>query len=222
MRLHRFYTTEKLTDSMLYLEASHIHQWRNVFRYEAGQELILFGDGFEHTYKIESIDKKSAKLKKISSMPSREWPKKVVLAVALIKKDNFELLLEKCTEIGVTEFQPIITDRSLQKIYNTDRLNKILIEATEQSGWGGVPTLRPIINFKNLLETEDCVVFNMNGEKFTPKNIEGKTLCIGPEGGWSDDELELIEQKNTQTASLQTGVLRAETAAIVIVGLATL
>ncbi len=224
MRLHRFYTTEVLTPTLTYTNVLHLHQWRNVFRYEVGDSVILFGDSFEHTYEIESIDKKSALLKEVSISPSKTQEKKFGLALALIKKDNFELVLEKCTELGVTDFYPFVSERSLHKMYSTERLEKILVEATEQSGWGSVPTLHTVQTFEELLSGNKCTVFDMSGEKISTDSFksEEEIVCIGPEGGYSENELALAKTKKATILSLPTGVLRAETAAIAVTSITLL
>jgi 16S rRNA (uracil1498-N3)-methyltransferase len=221
MRLHRFYTTETLTSELSYTNAEHLHQWRHVFRYQAGDNIILFGDGFEHTYRILSIDKKTSALQQTSVIPSKTQEREVSLALALIKKDNFELVLEKCAELGVTDFYPFISERSLHKMYSTERLEKILIEATEQSGWGKVPTLHEVTTFENLLQGTECVVFHTSGEsRHIPSSVG--IICIGPEGGFTSEEVLQAKEHNSVVANLPGAVLRAETAAIAICSLALL
>ena len=213
MRLHRFYTSRALPQLLTYTDKDHIHQWKNVFRYSAGDSLILFGDGFEHVYKIESMDKKAATLREDSRSPSIMQEKELTVALALIKRDNFELVLQKCTEIGVTNFIPLITDRSLQKMFSVDRLEKILTEATEQSGWGSVPKISDPIRF-NAIEMKDATVLDQDGAREVPKT--SNVLLVGPEGGWSEKERVEMVNKKYSVWSLKTGVLRAETAAIAI------
>ncbi len=216
MRLHRFYTTEKLSANISYTNSEHLHQWRNVFRYSAGDSIILFGDDFEHEYIIESLDKKQASLKEISKKSSTLQDRELTLALAIIKKENFELVLEKCTEIGVTKFMPIVSERSIQKVFNTDRLKKILIEATEQSGWGRVPELLEVSQLTEILSPK-IIVLDQTGQSVLPSQVE--TILIGPEGGWSESELAQFKSAGSKLWSLKTGVLRAETAAILASGI---
>jgi 16S rRNA (uracil1498-N3)-methyltransferase len=217
MRLHRFYTTEELTADIRYTDGDHLHQWRNVFRYTAGDRVILFGDGFEHEYRILSIDKKIATLRQTNTRKSKLQEKNIVLALALIKRENFELALSKCTEIGVTEFIPIITRRSLQRGYNVARLKKLLVEATEQSGWGSVPKIHDVTLLEELA-TQNITMLDMSGVPLDRVDTDTTILCIGPEGGWDDTEL-LFGQENGKVVSLNTGILRAETGAIVVSGI---
>jgi 16S rRNA (uracil1498-N3)-methyltransferase len=219
MRLHRFYSTETLTHTLSYTNTEHLHQWRNGFRYTVGDSVILFGDDFEHTYTIEQIDKKVAHLRETDQVPSRLHTKPCALGLALIKKDNFELVLEKCTELGVTDFYPFTSERSLQKMYGLERLEKILIEASEQSGWGRVPILHSVQSFEALVSEQSCIVYHMSGEQATTARLSSAVYCIGPEGGYSESEIEIARKHTAAITSLAGGVLRAETAAIAIASL---
>lgn len=226
MRLHRFYTTQKLTSPLIYTDISHIHQWKNVFRYELGADVILFGDGYEHTYKVESITKKEAVLTEIDKVRSKIQSKEITLGLAIIKRDNFELVLQKCTELGVTTFIPVITDRSLQKMFGLERLDKILIEATEQSGWGKVPKLEKVYTLKATLENYPCIMFDLAGTKINLIEIKNladfKAVLIGPEGGFTESELQLATDQKATILSLGVSTLRAETASIVVSGIVAL
>lgn len=224
MRLHRFYTDRDLPKNLIYTQENHIHQWYHVFRYVAGDTLILFGDGYEHTYEIVSLSKKTAELREVNTQPSKMQPAQHYLALALIKKDNFELALQKCTEIGVTNFMPIISERSEQQMYSKDRLLKILIEATEQSGWGRVPTLTDPITFDTLLlQNERKILFHTSGIPYIYTKKDGASIVIiGPEGGWTDTELETAHRSGVEVYNLPLGILRAETAAIVCSALISL
>jgi 16S rRNA (uracil1498-N3)-methyltransferase len=221
MRLHRFYTTEQLTESLVYTSQEHLHQWRNVFRYTEGDRVILFGDGFEYVYEIKELNKKAAHLEEISKKESLQRTNHLTLAIALIKKDNFELILEKCTELGVDTFIPLVTDRSLQKMYGAERLQKILIEATEQSGWGTVPRLEQAIPLRKILESpvESILFFDVEGTqdiKDVSINKENKIVVIGPEGGFTEEEIKQVKESGIHTISVGKNTLRAETAAISI------
>jgi 16S rRNA (uracil1498-N3)-methyltransferase len=137
MRLHRFYIEQKVGEEKVITltDSSLIHQILNVFRLRSGSEIIIFdGSGFEYVSQIISISKKELKLEIISSSTRAEETKKVSLYLALIKKGNFELAVEKATELGVTDIHPIISERSEKKGINMERLQKIVKEASEQSG----------------------------------------------------------------------------------------
>ena len=226
MRVHRFYTTTKLEKNITVTDVGFIHQWKNVFRYTAGNSIVLFGSGIECEYKITSIDKKSVELELICQTPSLERNKEITLAISLIKKDNLELVLQKCTELGVTDFILLQTDRSEKKGFNRERLEKILVEATEQSGWGSVPTLSDIKKLNELCANDgtNIIVLDDSGIQIKTANInEAKSIiCIGPEGGFTDGELQEARTSGAQILSFGHNTLRAETAAISIASISSL
>jgi 16S rRNA (uracil1498-N3)-methyltransferase len=220
MRLHRFYITETLrSDEVIRLaDPRLLHQWRTVFRFRAGQEITLFnGNGFEFHAVIEAVHKEGAEVKvgekKLAYIPER----KLTLCLALIKKDLFELVCEKATELGVSSIIPIITERSLEKNLNMDRLQKIVIEAAEQCGRVDVPAIGETQNLAGALASADgeVVVADMGGVSVEGVSSASSFLFIGPEGGWGEKDQELFAASNIKKVSLSETVLRAETAAIV-------
>jgi len=225
MRIHRFYTTSSidttgkyvLTDEML------LHQLIHVFRYKTGQEVILFdGSGFEYKAKITDRNKKSITFsieeKKEGLVQTKNLKSEVIFCFSLIKKDNIEHILQKGTELGVTEFYPLISERSEKKDFNEERGVKIITEAVEQSGWSILPVLHKIQDLESVIKkTQDSqqIVFSTVTQEKN-KEFDGRkfALFVGPEGGWSDTELELFNQYKIEPHSLGEQVLRAETAAI--------
>ena len=225
MRLHRFYTTTTLDKNITVTDSAFIHQWKNVFRYGAGDSLVLFGGGCECEYKIMNMDKKSVELELISQKESLKRTSHLTLAISLIKKDNLELVLQKCTELGVGGFVLVQTDRSEKKGFNRGRLEKILIEATEQSGWGSVPTLSDVMKFSEVLsEYPGAVVLDGEAERAFLKEALSKNtvVCIGPEGGFSDAEVGVARASGARLLSLGSNTLRAETAAMAAASVALL
>jgi 16S rRNA (uracil1498-N3)-methyltransferase len=234
MRLHRFFITEQLKnrDRVTILDRDVLHQWKNVFRLKAGDRVILLDNsGSEYVAEFELLSKEKAELAHLEVQPPRNGPQKEVwLFAALIKKDNFEWILEKGTELGVSHFVPIISQRSEKKNLNVERAQKILKEASEQSGRTIMPELHEIVELKELLtesmrtqlgiENLDLVAFHTDGITFTDENeiisMNRIGVLIGPEGGWTDRELELFKHSDIPVYCLGTQVLRAETAAIAI------
>lgn len=253
MRLHRFYIDQKIGEAgeITLTDSDFIHQLVNVFRFQKGDKVILFdGSGFEFEAEIILISKKSARLhsgeeinfKILNVTPKgleQNNNKKVSLYLALIKKGNFELATEKCTEVGVSEIHPIISERSEKKDLNLERLNKIVKEASEQSGRVTLPKVFEITDLgiaisQAIAEGKECVTFHTvpfgptqtNSLHLTQTNhsesclnrSEGEVAAfVGPEGGWSDAEIILFKQNNFKILSLGTNILRAETAAMVAV-----
>lgn len=224
MRFHRFYTLQPLGEEVVIHDVSLVSQLGKVFRYTIGDFVILFnGDGNDYTYSIRDITKKSCVLTRRKSTPSYIPSQKITLCLSVIKKDNFELVVQKATELGVTSIIPIISSRSEKKNLVLDRLTKIAIESAEQCGRGDIPSISKVMNLKDALQntSEDafCISFDSGGRPFKAIRHELANkeviLFIGPEGGWGDQDLTLMRNHHVEQCSLGNTVLRAETAAIV-------
>lgn len=227
MRLHRFYTTEGLQKgaSITLSHAGLVHQLRSVFRFQSGDSVILFnGDGYDYVSEIVSIGKSEVVLH-VTRQGENTWKPitKLTLAVSMIKKDNFEWIVQKATELGVSGIIPLIAERSEKKGWNKERAEKILIEACEQSGRSDVPALGEFTTLSEFLDGEKrkVVVFHTDGETFEPKEKTGESIValIGPEGGWSEKEIALFHNIGCSIVKLPTPILRAETAAIAVTAL---
>lgn len=223
MRIHRFYIGTPISAKKFDIaDRDLVHQWRSVFRYNVGSQVIVFdGSGTDYMCLITLLTNASASLEVVEELDGGEKPKrKLTLCLALIKKDNFELVVEKATELGVSEIIPVLCERSEKKNLNIERLRKIVVEASEQSGRGDVPTVREIVDLPELLQEG-----NLSGKKIA-LHLEGDyihdaidteeeaVIFVGPEGGWSEGEIQLFKTFDIPTVSLGSQVLRAETAAI--------
>jgi len=249
MRLHRFYIEQKVGDNkeITLSDPELNHQLSSVFRFKIGNQVMVFdGSGFEYTAEIISLNKKEIILKILSRTNKTTQNKNVSLYLSLIKKGNFELATEKCTEVGVTEIHPIISERSEKKDLNIERLNKIVKEASEQSGRVTLPKVFEITDLETAISQavakgKRCLTFHTTPFELTQTNSlhltqtcldarranrsesclnkseEEVIVFIGPEGGWTEKEIELFKQNNFQIYSLGQNILRAETAAIVAV-----
>jgi 16S rRNA (uracil1498-N3)-methyltransferase len=230
MRLHRFYVEQPLGEEVVINDVSLIKQWSKVFRYTETDFVTLFnGDGNDITYSIQDINSKESKLLRTKLSPSYIPTKNITLYLSLIKKDNFELVVQKATELGVTKIVPIISERSEKKNLNEDRLHKITIEASEQCGRGDIPVIHQIIKLSdaiNLKRENECVLLMQMGgisindvickETYTSNDI---SVFIGPEGGWSEQEETIFRDNGAIAISLGKTVLRAETAAIAAISI---
>ena len=166
--------------------------------------------------------------------PSRFMPEQEVwLYASIVKKDNFEWIAEKATELGVSHIVPVMSERSEKKSLNLERLEKIVIEASEQSGRGDVPMIHPIVSLGEAIDQakisftsgphevleqpREVIAFHTEGEFFQRSGFGGVksvAVFIGPEGGWSEREVELFHIENIPVKCLGKQVLRAETAAV--------
>lgn len=229
MRLHRFYVSQPLGEVVVLEDVSLLKQWIKVFRYESGIFVILFnGNGKEYKYLLEAISNTKSTLALEETYDSFIPSKKITLYLSLIKKDNFELVVQKATELGVTKIVPIISSRSEKKNLNEERLHKISTEASEQCGRGDILTISKIISLKEALnELKDpttAYILQMNSNPLFEeiRKKENLSFFIGPEGGWSPEEEKLFTEHKIESISLGKTILRAETAAIAVSSLFSL
>jgi len=229
MRIHRFYlkkTPEETegTPDLTILDQDLIHQWRSVLRFTPGDAAELFTQqGVVYSVKLIELTKKISTWK-ITQITKKDITEpSVSLHMSVIKKDNFELVTQKVTEIGVAEIVPVLSSRTQHKILNYDRLSKIVIEATEQSGGVKPPNIEEVLTLEEALKraqkrNQNIVVCEFEGvalENFEKKNDVHTALFIGPEGGWSEYDQAIFEKFPVTKVSLGEKVLRAETAAII-------
>lgn len=210
-----------------------LNQWGKVFRLKAGDpkpnknqfdgasKIIIFdGTGFEYETEFELLTKKEAILKVGEKKTVAEPKIALHIFQSIIKKDNFELIVQKCTEIGAASFHPIISERSEKKDLNIERLQKIAKEASEQSGKGRVPEIFVPAELAVAIEDFDGTLFTLDfsDKPLSATKISGNKIgvLIGPEGGWTEKEREFFKEKKIEAISLGEPVLRAETAAIAI------
>jgi 16S rRNA (uracil1498-N3)-methyltransferase len=161
-------------------------------------------------------------------MKNKNMPKQeIFLCLALLKKDNFELAVQKAVELGISHIVPLLCERSEKKNMRADRLERIIIEAVEQSGRGDVPTLSEIITLADALESDalpkEKIVLHPDGEyvgdALSKIHSQALAVFIGPEGGFSDAEIKEFALHSIPTVSLGPQILRAETAAVAIASL---
>ncbi|MDO8604054.1 MAG: RsmE family RNA methyltransferase [bacterium] len=234
MKLHRFFVDDKdfpkkelppegaefnLVDKGL------LNQWRNVLRMEACDKAVLFdGKGDEALCEFVSLSKSLATLKVLEKKHIPSSLREVTLYLALIKKDNFEMVLEKATELGASRIVPVQADRSEKKGVNYERAQKIVREASEQSGRTTVPEILEIIKTEDIPH-KNFIVFDPRGETsareyFTKHTVSPVSLFIGPEGGFTDEEIAFLHSHKIPIVTTGPQILRAETAAIVALTLA--
>lgn len=225
MRLHRFYITDPLEGkSVVVTNRDLIHQWRKVFRYNVGSQVIVFnGSGTECHCAIMKMSPSEAELSVLATKEIAAPTKNIWLCLSLIKKDNFELVVQKAVELGVSHVVPIVAERSEKKNIHTERLNKIIVEATEQSGRGGLLTVHDVTTLEHLFEKgilpQEKIFFHPEYpeiQKYLSSDTGQYSVAyfVGPEGGWSEKEIEVFKKYNMSGFSLGSRILRAETAAI--------
>ncbi|MBP6866415.1 MAG: 16S rRNA (uracil(1498)-N(3))-methyltransferase [Candidatus Pacebacteria bacterium] len=222
MKIHRFIGDFNLTGKEVDItDPENIKQIKAVLRMEVGDELILSdGIGAEARVKIIEISKSKMVCEVLETKKTEESDKTVSLYLAILKKENFELAVQKAVECGVAQIIPVITERTVKVGLNMERLEKIIKEASEQSGRSILPKLFETMNFVEALEhgkeNQEKVIFHLVDTEYLPeKNASSVSIFVGPEGGFNESEVNLAKESGYTVASLGTLTLRGETAAIV-------
>ena len=199
-----------------------VGQIRNVLKLKAGEQVLLCDEGMNEVLaEVTEIVHKVIKVKVIKEQRNENEPlRKVMLYCAILKRENFELVVQKATEIGVAEIVPVITRRTVKLALKQERLEKIIKEAAEQSGRGVVPKLHEPIEFEKAVEQvkdKQNILFDSSGSIPTSSSQLPASIAIwiGPEGGFDETEIAAAKTAGFHIATLGKLTLRAETAAIV-------
>jgi 16S rRNA (uracil1498-N3)-methyltransferase len=216
MKVHRFYHPQELTKQFTTTDESLIKQLVGVLRIQSGEHIRLFNEYTEKEYEVIIASKKLVTGDFVQDHPLLLPRKQITLAVAITKKDTFELIAQKATELGISTLVPIISERTIKKDISTERIQKIIVEATEQSGRNTVTELAPVTTLASFLEQyPQTIIFDTLGGEPSKLPKDTSVCLIGPEGGWSDKERTLFKEKHIASHSLGNTVLRTETAAII-------
>lgn len=221
-KIHRFFLTEipELTEFIITNPAL-LHQLIKVLRYKEGEELIFFSNGSDDfLVQIKEINKNQINFIKKMVIPARPKPiRNVIAAISIIKKDLFELVVQKLTELGVAVIVPIVSERTIKQSIRQERLEQISLEALEQSGGNTKVQITSPVTLTQCLERFPfpSVVFDMvySDKKIDVTKDQVIIMYIGPEGGWTENEKNIFQKYSVLNKSLGYNVLRAETAAIV-------
>ena len=225
MRLHRFIGHFDLNQKQIVVNSEDfVNQARNVLRLKVGDKLILCdGNLKEAVAEIVNLNKEFAELKIVETCKNEnESEKNVALYCSVLKKENFEITVQKAVEVGVKEIVPIITDRTVKLGLNKERLNKIIKEAAEQSGRGILPNLNEAIDFdKAIIEAKNKNEVNLFFQIGYPplghsmSKFKKIGVFVGPEGGWTEEEMKIAQSNGFTLVGLGKTILRAETAAMI-------
>jgi 16S rRNA (uracil1498-N3)-methyltransferase len=218
-------------------EARHL---REVLRLKPGDEVYVFnGEGKEFLARIEESRRDQALLQVIREVePARpESQLQLTLAVALLKGEKFDLVVQKATELGVTRIVPVSTKHADIRLRDESdaekrvtRWQRIAMEAAKQSGRAVVPNVASVLPVASLLDTRDegcnCLMFSeRDGQSLTQATQDLAmaanqiTALVGSEGGWSDEEIAAARAAGWKIVTLGGRTLRAETAAIAVTAL---
>lgn len=202
------------------LTGDEFHHAVRVARCREGEEIeLLDGRGAMALAVVTAISKQSATVRVSATIDEdREAAVPLTLALALIQPEKFELVLQKATELGVARIVPLITEhtevRGERIATKRERWEKIVLEAVKQSGRSRIPELGEPVGFAHALSHEASpVIFDADGDDAV--RVPGQaTLFIGPEGGWSPEEIASARSAGAIVRRLGPRRLRAETAAI--------
>ena len=218
----RLFFSDTLSANMIdKLDKDQSHYLSKVMRVKENEVFSLFNKEGEWEAKILGISKNTVEFKIIKKLRQKEITKELWLAFSPIKSNYQNFMLQKATELGVTKFLPIIFDRTVVRKINKDRIEKIVIEASEQSNRINVPTIEEAQDLNGFLKKNSMnLIFtdlNSNIKKIDKSKFTDKPVCIiiGPEGDFSETEREkILSFKGVQPIKINENILRSETAVI--------
>jgi len=207
------------------LDKTQSHYIHKVMRIKEGQNFSLFNQSGEFEAKVENIIRGIVEFSVEKKLRSADNPTEIWLAFTPIKLNYLNLMIQKATELGVTRFIPLLTDRTVVRKINEKRIKKIIVEASEQSNRLNLPALDKLKNLEEFLkENIDITILfgdlNSKNKKIDIKRDEPLCILIGPEGDFSIKEREIISKmKNIIPINVNKNILRSETAAIAMISI---
>ena len=234
--MHRFYHSNPLDlNQIIILDEFSSHHALRVMRVKVDDFLVLFnGDGFEYRGRVSDINKKTINVEILSKEKNNsESPININLFQSISSNEKMDMVIQKATELGVSSIQPIFTSRSTVKL-SLDRIKKRLIHwrqvsisACGQSGRSKIPTIKSPIGFDRFVEGITTNSLNLllhpdNSKESSnlPNKYSGDiNIFIGPEGGFSQDEVLLLKKQNCINIQLGSRILRTETAPLAIIAI---
>jgi 16S rRNA (uracil1498-N3)-methyltransferase len=216
-----FFSAALSTDMTDKLDKSQSHYLNKVMRIKENEVFSLFNSDGEWEAKVLNISKSIIEFKTTKQLRQKESMKELWLAFSPIKSNYQNFMIQKATELGVTKFLPIIFDRTVVRKINKERLEKIIVEASEQSNRINVPMIEDAQDLNSFLKTNSIdLIFtdlNSNNNKIDKSKLTDKPVCviIGPEGDFSEAEREkILTFKGVQPLKINENILRSETAVI--------
>jgi 16S rRNA (uracil1498-N3)-methyltransferase len=230
MKVHRFYIgglhdkrgPVELRQHIWVHDDHLLNQWLRVLRMRVNDELELFDDdATTKLYKIDKVEEQSVGLTLVTELEPTIPKKHIYLLWSLLKKDNNDLVLQKCTELGVRNFVPIISERTEKMGFDEARAQRIVIEAAEQCGRSDIPHIREPITLTEAIDEYkgkiNLYVADKDVQEEPSQTEQPIGVIIGPEGGWTEQERVLFNSNKLKNLNLHDLTLRAETAAIAAV-----
>ena len=211
---NRIFVDKKInSNDQIILDANQIHYLKSVLRTKKSDYVTVFNREFLCLTKVINITKNTCELEIIDQKKIESEDHNITLFFSPIKRTPLEIMIQKCSEIGISIFQPVIMDRTNIKNINFERLNLIAIEACEQSNRNKIPEINKPISFASMINDNslaDYLYCSLDNNKENIKNIN-----IGPEGDFSAKEYESLKSKKKSIGvTLGPNILKSETAAI--------
>ena len=218
----RLYFSKSLSNNLTgTLDKSQSHYVNKVMRVKENETFSLFNSSGEWEAKILNISKGIVEFNVTKQLRQKENSKELWLAFSPIKSNYFNFMIQKATELGVTKFIPIIFDRTIVRKINKERLEKVIIEASEQSNRINVPDIEDPKSLDDFLNNNkvDLIFTDLNSKntKIDLKKITDNPTCIiiGPEGDFSEEErAKILKFNGVQPLKINENILRSETAVI--------
>lgn len=239
MQRRRFYAApDEIGESSITLSRDESHHLTRVLRLREGDEAFAFdGCGREYRCRVSRVDAQSAQLEIVETLGDAvESLLDLTLAQALAKGEKFDTIVQKATELGVRRIIPLVTEHSDVRLNDeraerrAERWRRIALEALKQSGGRRLVTIQAPMAFRDFIAsttsqsaTPVLLVFSERGGQAVNEALgeisttQPVMACVGPEGGWSDEELKMLAARGARFVTLGPRILRTETAAIVAV-----
>jgi 16S rRNA (uracil1498-N3)-methyltransferase len=223
----RRWIADEVSDDRAALTGAHADHLTRVLRARIGQEFDIIANGVARRGRISNITDHRVEFDLAEDIPAAAAAN-LTLLLAVFKFDRMEWAIEKCTELGVSKMIPVIARRTDAHLASAsanraERWRRIALQAAEQSRCVTSPEVAEPVKLREaaklpgalrivLAETEDQAMLS---QVLAEHRTEGEVLlAVGPEGGWTEDELQLLQKEGWLSASLGSTILRAETAAI--------
>jgi len=230
-----FIAPDRIGGEEIFLQAREIRYLIRVLRLEPGDQVIVFsGEGREFVTELICDEPRGFSLViRETFEPQRESPLRLTLAQGLLKGEKMKFVIQKTTELGVASIIPLVTSRAIPMVEQAretlrlQRWEKVAQEAAKQSGRVTVPRVHPFMQFEELLDSKEGTglilwedePFPLGRALSTLGSPEMLTVAIGPEGGFSEQEMTAAQKSGFVSAGLGARVLRAETAAVAVVSI---
>jgi 16S rRNA (uracil1498-N3)-methyltransferase len=224
----RYYVDQPLTPGPVAVAGPEAHHLAVVCRVRPGDRVSLFnGDGRQYRAVVTEAGKRTVSLDvEAVEEPARELGFRLEVAAPLPRGDRGQFLVEKLTELGVTAFVPLRTARSVVHPGDVEKLRRYVIEASKQCGRNVLMHVAPVASWNQYVARDDLpaakLLAHPSGERLAGRPADGVACAVGPEGGFTEDEVARAQAAGWRGVSLGLRTLRVETAALTLAAVLSL